>query len=253
MEGLAINVAIIGSSYAGLTLANGLHLNSIKYTVFDRRSLPYNHAMGGSFNIPHFHMVQDRLQLKGETDGKEVRHKLTRKDVIDLLLERVKRNLISDSNAEEIIKECSSFYIITETNCSTIAKRTKHGPYDIIAGADGVLSTCRKSVHKGVFLLGDARWVNDRWFDLGLRRIERGADIATLDGLQFCEAICNATICSEDAQEVIYLINKETENVFCSREIYENKIIRQLAFSALLLAVVLNRCFQRSEQPNRIA
>ena len=227
-----VNIAIIGGSYGGLSLANALHLHSINYTIFDRRSLPYNHVMGGSFNIPSFPMLEDRLQLKRSIS------QLTRKDVIDLLIERVKTNLIPGSNVVDVLKEGSTFYIVTEANCKT-ERRRNNGPYQIIVGADGVLSKFRKSADKGVFLVGDARWVNDRWFDLGLRRIDRGADIAMTDGLELGQAICNAIEHSRNVQKTIELINNETKNVFCASEVYNKKITRQLGLLALLLAVTL--------------
>lgn len=234
------HIAIIGGSYCGLSLANTLHINSVSYTIFDRRSLPYNHVQGGSgFNIPSFNIIQDRLQLKRRRRNTEL-HRLTRKNIIDLLLQRVMTNLVSESNIVEVYKELSSFYITTETKSNNTSRvRTKHGPYQILIGADGVQSTCRKSSYKGIFLIGDARWVNDRWFDLGLRRIDRGADIAMIDGLQLGEAICNSAKRYRDTQQLIYSVNIQTKNAFCAREIYRKKIMRQAAFVALLFGVLL--------------
>lgn len=238
-----VNIAIIGGSYAGLSLANTLHINSVSYTIFDRRSLPYNHVMGGSgFNVPSLLVIQDRLQLKRSRNTEL--HNITRKNVIDLLLERGMTNMISESNVVEINKEASSFYITTETKSNdktddTSKITTKHGPYQILIGADGVLSTCRKSSFKGMFLIGDAKWVNDRRFDLGLRRIDRGADIAMIDGLQLGEAICNSAKRCTDMRQLIHSVNNKTDNVFCAREIYYKKMMRQSALVVLLFGVLL--------------
>ncbi|KAL3797504.1 hypothetical protein HJC23_009868 [Cyclotella cryptica] len=180
------HVAIIGASYAGLSFANMLHLNSIPFTIFDR-SRPVTYIMGGNdFNIPSFSAVVERLDLKNFANDGSMRNP-TRKDVIDLLLERVKKNIMPEHCLIKIIREGSSdFHILTETKSNDPAKRRREniqGPYQCIVRADGVLSLCRSSAFRGIFLVGDARWANDRWYDLGLQRIKRGADIAIMDGV----------------------------------------------------------------------
>lgn len=240
-------VAIVGASYAGLSLANVLHLNSISFTIFDRRSLPFTHVMGGNgFNIPSFQMIQDRLELNKRT---KYRQPLTREDVIDSLLERViDKCLLPDHDVVEINKEGPSFYIVTKSrDKANRITQQNYGPYLIVVGADGVLSKCRSRAHTGVFLVGDARWVNDRWFDLGLRRIDRGADIAMVDGLNLGEAISRARKDSMDVQQLICLVNSTTQNIFCSRVIYRKRIIRLLAFVILLFAILMKQlCIQES-------
>jgi hypothetical protein len=60
---------------------------------------------------------------------------------------------------------------------------TRFGPYRIVVGADGVNSVIRRHALRGTYLIGDARWAKDRWCDMGLRRIRRGADTAMNDGM----------------------------------------------------------------------
>lgn len=235
------HVAIVGASYSGLSLANKLHLKSIPYTIVDRRSIPFTHVMGGSgFNLPCFPSVASKLELKCKNDG--FLNKLTRKEVLDLLLSRVQNHLIPENNVVEIIKdETSGFYLLTETKSNdTAIQRNEHryGPYQCIIGADGVVSKCRTSGLRGVFLIGDARWVNERFYDLGLRRIDQGADIALTDGLKLGEAICKSLDLSSNVQDVVSVVNDETNNAFCAKAIHNKKITRQFFFIAILLALI---------------
>jgi 2-polyprenyl-6-methoxyphenol hydroxylase-like FAD-dependent oxidoreductase len=242
-----IKVAIIGGSYSGLSLANALHLNSIQYTIFDRRSLPYTHVMGGSgFDVPSFTYISNRLDLKQFATSNAM-HSPTRKNVIDTLMTRVNDSLLPEHNIVGINKKDSSFYLTIETKSNDNTKRRQQkGPYHIVVGADGVVSTCRKSTYyEGMFLVGDARWVNDRWFDLGLRRIDRGADIAMLDGLQLGEAICNSMKCSPQIQAImIRLVQEQTNHLFCARAIHKKKLlIRGFVVLAILFALLIRQFF----------
>jgi len=68
------------------------------------------------------------------------------------------------------------------------------GPFDLIVGADGVFSTTRKIVrtknnHATVALIGDARWATDRWWDFGMKRLSKGADMAIWDGIHLGELL----------------------------------------------------------------
>tara|TARA_B110000908_G_C10160084_1_gene405561 strand:+ start:426 stop:848 length:423 start_codon:yes stop_codon:yes gene_type:complete len=67
-----VNVAIIGASYAGLTLANILHLNSTPYTIFDSKSLPFTYITGGTkFNVPSYNFITEKLGLRLEDRPKK--------------------------------------------------------------------------------------------------------------------------------------------------------------------------------------
>ena len=58
-------IAIIGASYAGLTLANILHMHNIPYVIFDSKSLPFTYVMGGTtFNVPSYKkLIVKKLEL----------------------------------------------------------------------------------------------------------------------------------------------------------------------------------------------
>ena len=122
-----------------------------------------------------------------------------------------------------------------------------HGPYQCVVGADGVLSKCRTTALGGTFLIGDARWVNDRWFDLGLRRIHRGADIAIMDGVELGEHFlgvashrnadtdcCNCTTYFLSSQS----FSSEVNSKFCARHIHIARRKRITSIMVVLLAMV---------------
>mmetsp|Transcript_19706 Transcript_19706/g.36981 ORF Transcript_19706/g.36981 Transcript_19706/m.36981 type:complete len:277 (+) Transcript_19706:241-1071(+) len=251
-------IAIIGGSFSGLTLANVLYLHSIPYTIFDSRSFPFTHVMGGAkFNIPSYELVAKKLGLdhtqppplplppkysknNNGDDGP------TRKDVIDALLKRVESNLVTSQRIVRIeLKSSGLFYLHSQQQ---IYKPNRHrdgwssdtriiGPFQFVVGADGVLSKVRISALQNTFLVGDARWVNDRWYDLGLRRIDRGADMALLDGLELGYAMVKREDQISSSQEAL------TRRKFCARVIAWRRSMRILAIAATIFVVVLFKFF----------
>jgi hypothetical protein len=72
------------------------------------------------------------------------------------------------------------------------------GPFHVIVGADGVRSQFRRrhrhrEIGGKVALIGDARWVQDRWWDLGFARVTRGADMALQDGIDLAQLLLRQT------------------------------------------------------------
>lgn len=60
-----------------------------------------------------------------------------------------------------------------------------HGPFDLVVVANGLFGG-EKLLEKASARIGDCRWHQERrfWFDFGITRIKRGADIAIQDGLR---------------------------------------------------------------------
>ena len=191
-------IAIIGASYAGLTLANILHMHNIPYVIFDSKSLPFTYVMGGggtTFNVPSYKkLIVKKLEL--DTTNTTSRQWLTRQDVIESLLQRVLSKLITCTRIVHIEHTSSEgFYLHSSSSSSSYQQQRQshqqqhqsceiHGPYKYIIGADGVLSQVRTKALHSTYLIGDARWAQDRYYDLGYQRIKMGANIALLDGLE---------------------------------------------------------------------
>ena len=194
-------IAIIGASYAGLTLANILHMHNIPYVIFDSKSLPFTYVMGGgtAFNVPSYKkLIVKKLELDTTNTSnhcnseKEEKGWLTRQDVIESLLQRVQSKLITCTRIVHIEQHTSSegFYLHSSSSKQRQSQKQQHqsceihGPYKYIIGADGVLSQVRSKALHSTYLIGDARWAQDRYYDLGYQRIKMGANIALLDGLE---------------------------------------------------------------------
>jgi len=249
-------IAIIGGSFSGLTLANVLHLHSIPYTIFDSKSFPFTHVMGGAkFNIPSYELVAKKLELDHTPPPLPLKYSInnngddgpTRKDVIDALLKRVEPNLITSQRIVRIEQKSSGlFYLHSQQQTY---KPNKHrdgwssdtriiGPFQFVVGADGVLSKVRISALQNTFLIGDARWVNDRWYDLGLRRIDRGADMALLDGLELGCAMVGKEDDQLSSSQTLIMRSK-----FCARQIAWRRSMRILAIAATIFVVLLFKFF----------
>ena len=250
-DGLSTSIAIIGASYAGLTLANTLQQNSssIKFTIFDSKTLPFTYVAGGdAFNVPSYSSLATKFSLK---TSRQANNGLTRKDVTESLLDPVSQHLIVGTRIEKIEQRNNSFYLHTRqklqsSDCasSTAAASSNnhrvHGPYRCVVGADGVRSKCRTSALNGTFLIGDARWVNDRWYDLGLRRIERGADIAILDGLELGELLLRAEGTeNKDCHYSSQSFPLAARTKFCARQIQIARMKRIVSVLMVLVAMMV--------------
>lgn len=225
-------IGIIGASYAGLALANVLHRHSIPFTILDSKALPFTHVVGGAkFEVPSYRFTAKKLGLKVpaqyKSDGP------TRKDVIDALLERVNANLITSQRIVRIEQKSGLFYLHSRQQRDDPKNEPATriiGPFLSVIGADGVLSKVRVCALQGTFLVGDARWASDRWYDLGLRRIDRGADIALRDGLELGDAM---------VRKELSRARSRVKSKFCACEIAKRRAIRMFATAATTAAALL--------------
>jgi len=254
-------IAIIGASYAGLTLANVLqkynedydaNFGKIEFTLFEKMGPPGSiGCISGNLRLPSGEAVLKDIGLNGawsdlknsskpilssfpnvhttlakpsigtngnelscnddpflvsqnacvETLRRNVETKIQHKKLLTRIFEKNTDRSVSHTNLHE-------YYLQMQCSDNNLAKRIKDkdrfvtvtiptyeavikGPYHVIVGADGVLSKCRQYYrsksffrHSPVFLIGDARWVQNRWWDLGRLRIKSGADISICDGLE---------------------------------------------------------------------
>jgi len=248
-------IAIIGSSYAGLTYAHVLHRHSIPYTLFDVKSPPYTYVSGGTkFNIPSYEFIAKELDLEYSYQQND-EDRPTREDVIESFLARVRSNLITSRRVVKI--ECRGadsgcFYLHTISTYSAEGKQQSqqksesailYGPYQSVVGADGVNSTVRATALPGTFLIGDARWVNDRWYDLGLQRIDCGADIALIDGYELGQAMVMKSSNGSDISGGD--LDTTITCKFSAYEISRRRTMRRLSILIVLLAIVMTKIQQR--------
>ena len=245
-------IAIIGSSYAGLTLGNILHLHPIiRYTIFDSKSLPYTYVCGGKFNIPAYETIAKKLELELDTQHQHhCNDRLnvgpTRQDIIESLLQRVKTNLITSRRIISIRRDekFGAFYLHSvETNNATKEQSTKriiYGPFRYVIGSDGVHSIAHKCTKRGIYLVGDARWAKDLWYDLGLQRIRQGANMAMIDGYELGKAF---VMLKGDGQSIS---STSVPSKFCACEIARwKRTKRRITFLMTALMIIIIRYWYR--------
>ena len=179
------SIAIIGASYAGLTLANYVVLHSprTKLQIFESsKSIP-GRFIQGFFNVPNYRHILKQIKLKYNGDSRD--------EIIHTLWsDRVKSVIKCMQKVVNIERQhfSNELYILVQDGDSMQQKR--YGPFDFVIGADGVLSICRQSPLEGVLVIGDARWVRSRWYDFGLQRINSGGDIAMMDACELGHLLC---------------------------------------------------------------
>lgn len=180
------SIAIIGASYAGLTLANYIVLHSprTKVQIFESSKSVPSRFIQGFFNVPNYRHILKQIKLEYNGDSRnEVIHTLWNdrvKSLIKCMQKVVKIERLPDNN---------ELYIFAQDG--NVIQHKQYGPFDYVIGADGVLSICRKSPLEGVLVIGDARWVQNRWYDFGFQRIQSGADIAMTDSCEIGHLLCH--------------------------------------------------------------
>ena len=113
-------VAIIGASYAGLTLANILHQHSIPYTIFDsKQCFTY---VTGDLNLPSWKAIAKKLELEANYGDDWP----SRQEVIESILNRVKSNVHCSKRIVQIEERMGCFYFRTmqsiKSGCNILFK-----------------------------------------------------------------------------------------------------------------------------------
>lgn len=232
-------VAIVGGSYAGLVLANILHRHSIPFVIFDSRSIPYDvHVCGGKFNVPSFVSICQKLGLQRKLVKLHKNNvvynnstEITREDVIDCFLQHVRvNNIISSVRIVRIEKSTNGLFFLYSTSST-------YGPYRTVVGADGIFSIIRSHAYNGTYLIGDARWVQDvSWYDLGMTRIARGANMAMIDGLELGMILVDNCQCKNGGGMNMTIL---TTHKFCAKKIHEQRVSRWLYLTFASIAIIV--------------
>ena len=225
-DGQKYRIAIVGASYAGLTLANvlervskGSNNSVISYSIFDGKSMPFTYIVGGKeFDVPFYHTVL--VPQLWKLDGCSNKGAVTRKEVSEQLFKNIKKECLFTQTkiiniVEKQIEDDSSSKVVFYLHGSSSNNNnnnTVYGPYDAVVGSDGVRSLVRPYGKKGIYVIGDARWVESRWYDFGTKRIQEGANIAMTDAYNFGHQLLNnhhPTIIRIDNQYCTYEIQKQ--------------------------------------------
>jgi hypothetical protein len=171
----AKSIGIIGASFAGLSLANLLQDNELIHCyVLEARSANddlisyYN----GEVRLPCLKDASVRNRLKLSTANVKLNERCT--------VSRAKILNELGRNVTQIRYQCpiASISIVPEENRYRLidVHDNSHGPFDKIIVANGVRSPFRSFPF--VICIGDARWVQDVFYDFGFTRIQGGGDMA---------------------------------------------------------------------------
>ena len=252
-------------------------MHNIPYVIFDSKSLPFTYVMGGTtFNVPSYKkLIVKKLELDTTNTSNhcnsEEKGWLTRQDVIESLLQRVQSKLITCTRIVHIEHTSSKGFYLHSSSSSSSKQRQSHqqhhqsceihGPYKYIIGADGVLSQVRSKALHSTYLIGDARWAQDRYYDLGYQRIKEGANIALLDGLELGQLLVydnmmkrgsTTTKGKDDGQERQESMTHEMNVAalkFCAWDISRRRTKRRrfIFFIILVVIIMIYTIYIRSE------
>ena len=267
----SLSVAIVGAGFAGLSLAIALErsgLDSIIITIFESR-LGSADDEGSSYIVGDLFLPNGRDSM-GQLGMSELWEELTKESktrrpncIPQEGLQRSLRRVVAekiryghrvigiseDTRGGGIFVDC-----IRKARDSSRKARgieTRKGPFDIVAGADGVISCVRKcSVGGGsssafrninnVALLGDGRWCQDR-LDLGSRRIKCGADIAIQDGIELARLLTSRDRANLDLGK------------FSARKKRHEISVRRMNIGVGFLAILLWQRFPFDDRKTNIA
>ena len=198
------SLLIIGAGYAGLTLAQELSSSSSSYRfdVVDRLHPPNSSGVvNGTLRSPFAKKwFQQRLHRR-ECDPNalvDLRHVLQDDDRVpeQALLTLLRYNIPVHYRhcVTKITQKSYRWYVelqIDSDDDDDDVMSTTWGPYDWMVVADGTRSAFRRqsTLHKNhqLLVIGDAQ--GQPWWDLGLTRLQRGADTAMRHGHQVARAL----------------------------------------------------------------
>ena len=221
-------IAIIGASYSGLVLSNVLHENNVPHVVLEAATPPSSSSyVVGGFYLPAYPTILSRLGIQDSSKNGEFSEKsqdaVSRSKVIRVLLQNVKQFIQYNTRIHNIIEK---EYLFCESEFVGLM-----GPFQFVICSNGARSPFRMCNSHRVLLMGDARWVSDRFWDFGLERIKCGGNTALLDGLEL------GTVLSKIYRGEIELVPRK----FCSTRSYRDTWLRRLAFWVVILSVVLGQ------------
>ena len=261
------SVAIVGAGFAGLSLAIALKQRGFEsITIFESRSGDDDDDGGTSYVVgdlflPNGKESMRQLGMSDEWENLTRESKTGRPNYIpqeglqscmrtvvskDICYGHRVTGICNDKEGERLFVYCTQ----RRKNAGRKDKgtETRRGPFDVVAGADGVISCIRKcsvsgrtfTSHSNIALLGDGRWCQDR-FDLGSRRIQCGADIALQDGIEL------ASILASQGSNTLNLAK------FCARNKRLEILVRRMNVAVVVLAILLWQHFPFDDRKTNVA
>ena len=194
---------------------------------------PSSYVVGG-FYLPSYPTILSQLDIRdsslltvqqnGDHQEEASHGVISREKVIQVLLQNVKQFIQYNTRINKIIQK--EELLFCECNSGNVL-----GPFQYVICSNGARSSFRMCNRQSVLVMGDARWVSDRFWDFGLERIKCGGNVALLDGLELGTAL--SRIHQGDAFNV--------PRKFCSTRSYRDTWLRRFAFWIVFASVVLGQ------------
>ena len=183
-----LRVAIIGSGFGGLALARALHEAGVGAHVYEQDE-SLNHVwVGGELRVPSAKRVLTALGLEAECEA--LRAMSSQADCLPL---QGLRDVLAASLRHGRLECGRRIVSLTTTSAGELLVEFADGASaaaDLAVVASGMAAPrVSTDALRHTAAVGDARWAQQRWWDLGARRIREGADMALVEGLELGELL----------------------------------------------------------------
>ena len=182
-------IAVIGSRYAGLTFANIIKSRSnIEIQIFESLHPPHVGVLVGDVQVTFAEILFANLGIEWKWAKKS--HSIPEEELLTSLRNSVSGRIKYRARVIALASEQDGIYLsVAFREVDGDFRYGREGPFQLVVAANGAKSTFRDHNIDRLVLIGDARWVGSRWWDLGARRLLRGADIAMQDALSLAEIV----------------------------------------------------------------
>ena len=187
-QACGLRVAIIGAGFSGLALARALHEAGVSACVYEQDESLDQVWVGGELRVPSAKRVLTALGLA--TEWKALRATSTQPGCLPL---QGLRDVLASSLQHGRL-QCGRHVVSLTTTCAgELRVGFEDGTAtaaDLAVVASGMAAPfVSRDALRHTAAVGDARWAQRRWWDLGARRIREGADMALVEGLELGERL----------------------------------------------------------------